>query len=85
MNGIARVQNANTHYPTELLSPRLNPATNTFVEGFPQTTEEIRRMTSRTLNTVLEGLGLPTDGNVEERRRQLRGFIGLSPNERAHE
>ncbi|RMZ84813.1 hypothetical protein DV737_g1043, partial [Chaetothyriales sp. CBS 132003] len=76
-NSVARLQNSQLRLESELLSPLKGPASNEPIANFPQTSSDIRRMNTGLLDSVLRGLGLPTAGNVEEKRKRLRAHIGI--------
>jgi hypothetical protein len=54
-----------------------NHETNAPIAEFPNNPSEIGRMNSATLNTLLEELGVGTDGTMPVRRERLRIKIGL--------
>ncbi|EXJ63190.1 hypothetical protein A1O7_03636 [Cladophialophora yegresii CBS 114405] len=77
-NNAARVQNTYLRSQNENLVPFLDATTGAAVLHFPHTTFEIERMARRQLDSVLQQLGIPTQGaNLAEKKRLLRAHIGL--------
>ncbi|KEF57547.1 uncharacterized protein A1O9_05464, partial [Exophiala aquamarina CBS 119918] len=78
-NHMARVQNSLLARTTDRLEPLLNPSTKTAIEGYPTNPREITTMEDARLISVLEQLGLPTNGGRLAREKRLRQSIGLPP------
>jgi hypothetical protein len=79
-NNAARVSNSLLTISTESLTKLVNPANGTEITGFPATPGDIGDLAAATLLSVLQQLGLETEGPRTARERRLRGFIGLKTN-----
>ena len=53
-------------------------ATNSPIQGFPETTPVLSTMLSKDLNRILAELEMDTSGDVSEKRERLRAYIGLT-------
>lgn len=60
-----------------LSSELVHPTANTTIPDFPTKPGDIQNMTDEKLNTVLEQLGLSTEGPKAAKQRRLRFNIGL--------
>ncbi|ETI28403.1 hypothetical protein G647_00852, partial [Cladophialophora carrionii CBS 160.54] len=77
-NNAARVQNTYLRSQNENLVPFINATTGAAIPTFPHTSFEIERIARRQLDSVLQQLGIPTEGaNIAEKKRLLRAHIGL--------
>merc|ERR1711939_1064025 len=78
-NASARVQNSYLTRSSDRLTPLISPLTNTLIEWFPTKSGDIPNMEDQRLDTVLQELGLPTNGGREAKEKRLRQSIGLRP------
>ncbi|KIY02564.1 uncharacterized protein Z520_01029 [Fonsecaea multimorphosa CBS 102226] len=77
-NNAARVQNTYLRSQNENLVSFLNATTGAAILDFPRTSSELERMARRQLDSVLQQLGIPTQGaNLADKKRLLRAHIGL--------
>ncbi|KIW60458.1 hypothetical protein PV05_00673 [Exophiala xenobiotica] len=77
-NNAARVQNTYLQSQNENLVSFLNATTGAAIIDFPHTSLELERMAKRQLDSVLQQLGIPTQGaNLADKKRLLRAHIGL--------
>ncbi|KIW78642.1 hypothetical protein Z517_08480 [Fonsecaea pedrosoi CBS 271.37] len=78
-NNAVRVRNTYLRSQNENLVSFVNATTGAAILGFPHTSSEIERMARRQLDSVLQQLGIPTQGaNLAEKKRLLRAHIGLT-------
>ncbi|OAP58289.1 hypothetical protein AYL99_07379 [Fonsecaea erecta] len=80
LNAAARSHNSKLLHDSDPLFKFLDPATAEAIPNFPATSAEIRSINPRNLNGILRALGLPTGGDVNDRKSKLRIHIGLSEN-----
>jgi len=76
-NSIARVQNSRVAFVDRSLAILVNPSTGENIPNFPNTGADLSRMQTAAVNRVLAGLGLPVDGELDDRRNRIRIAIGL--------
>jgi len=74
---VARLTNSSLAISTNAQLIALRTPRNEDVENFPMTQDDIDRANSQELNRLLEGYGLPTQGTVVVRRRQLKKYIRI--------
>ncbi|KAL8407489.1 hypothetical protein RB594_006350 [Gaeumannomyces avenae] len=77
-NGIARVLNSAVRGPEQLLHPLRAAATNEEIPDFPRQLEDIDQMNGHTLGIVLRALDQSSGGGVPEKRKRLKGAIGIA-------
>ncbi|KAF8241336.1 hypothetical protein K440DRAFT_308410 [Wilcoxina mikolae CBS 423.85] len=76
-NNVARLENSRLVTTRQsVLSPLRTPL-NENVEDFPATFEQLENLNAVNINRLLTTYGLPTNGNVDDRRRRLRKHLGL--------
>merc|ERR1711939_958269 len=78
-NASARVQNSYLTRSSDRLTPLMSSLTNTLIEWFPMKSSDIPNIEDRGLDTILQELGLPTNGEREAKEKRLRQSIGLRP------
>ncbi|EXJ72143.1 uncharacterized protein A1O5_04647 [Cladophialophora psammophila CBS 110553] len=78
-NSSARVQNSYLTRPTDRLTPRMSPLTNALIEDFPARSRDIPNIEGQRLVSILQELGLPTNGGREAREKRLGQHIALQP------
>lgn len=72
------MQNTYLQSQNENLVLFVNVTTGVAILDFPRTSLELERMARRQLDSVLQQLGIPTQGaNMAEKKRLLRAHIGL--------
>ncbi|KIW20916.1 hypothetical protein PV08_01495 [Exophiala spinifera] len=77
-NNAARVQNTYLQSQNENLVSFINATTGAAILDFPRTSLELERMARRQLDSVLQQLGIPSQGaNLADKKRLLRAHIGL--------
>ncbi|KAL6245569.1 hypothetical protein RBB50_007568 [Rhinocladiella similis] len=77
-NNAARVQNTYLQSRNENLISFINATTGAAILDFPRTSLELERMARRQLDSVLQQLGIPSQGaNLADKKRLLRAHIGL--------
>ncbi|KAI5838883.1 hypothetical protein DFP73DRAFT_563566 [Morchella snyderi] len=76
-NAVARLTNSSAITIDSQLIP-LRTRRNEDVEDFPMTQGDIDRLTSVDLNRLLDSYGLPTVGQIDVRRRQLKKYLGIT-------
>ncbi|KIW18022.1 hypothetical protein PV08_02309 [Exophiala spinifera] len=77
-NNTARVQNTYLQSQNDNLVSFINATTGAAIPEFPQTSLELERMGRRRLDSVLQQLGIPTQGaDLADKKRVLRAYIGL--------
>jgi hypothetical protein len=79
-NNAARVSNSLLAISSESLTALINPTDGTEITGFPATPRDITGLSTQTLVSVLQQLGLGVEGARALREQRLRRFIGLKPN-----
>merc|ERR1712029_752827 len=78
-NASARVQNSYLTRSSDRLTPLMSSLTNTLIEWFPMKSSDIPNIEDQGLDTILQELGLPTNGEREAKEKRLRQSIGLRP------
>jgi hypothetical protein len=63
---------------TDVLTPLRSPKDNAHITGFPAISRDIRNMTFKELDAVLEELDLEVGGMRSAREQRFRQFIVLS-------
>ncbi len=76
---MARVQNSFLTKPTDPLEELMSPLTNTRIEEFPVDASDLSTMDDERLDSLLQKLGLSTNGGREAQEKRLRQYIGLRP------
>ncbi|KAI1746856.1 hypothetical protein F4782DRAFT_523099 [Xylaria castorea] len=76
-NSVARLINNRATGPDQALLPLRTP-TNLEIDHFPQTTTQLDNLSGPRMADILEQLGQPTGGSVQEKRRRLKTQTGIS-------
>ncbi|KAI0481647.1 hypothetical protein F4859DRAFT_475476 [Xylaria cf. heliscus] len=76
-NALARLQNSKAMAPGWPIQPIVT-SSNEHIEDFPTTTTEISTLTTHRASQLLEQLGQPSQGNVDDKRRRLQFLCGIT-------
>ncbi|KJZ69095.1 hypothetical protein HIM_11518 [Hirsutella minnesotensis 3608] len=76
-NAVARAQNAVVVRSNMELEPLCSILTGERLANFPGTLGQLERLEAREANSLLEQLGEPVEGRLEDKRRQLKHLAGV--------
>ncbi|OAQ57386.1 hypothetical protein VFPBJ_11754 [Purpureocillium lilacinum] len=76
-NAIARNENATATRASDDLVALYNPTTGALVGPFPPTLGQLERLEPRQVNELLQQLGEPVTGRIDDRRKHLMRTIGV--------
>ncbi|KAK3934226.1 hypothetical protein QBC46DRAFT_347871 [Diplogelasinospora grovesii] len=73
------INNRNVAKPEHIIEPLNAIDTNLEIPNFPQTVNDIMRLSTAEANNILKALGLSTQGNIETKRARIKRSCGLIP------